>query len=75
MSLPPAVYRATQTLPVVEIQPVNVCPSCEIARGSPKYDHEPAPSSRSTTLREAVAALRLRVSAAFFAAALRCVLV
>ncbi len=27
---------ATQTLPVVEIQPVNVWPSWEIARGSPK---------------------------------------
>ena len=24
------------TFPDVEIQPVNVCPSCEIARGSPK---------------------------------------
>ena len=36
---------ATQTLPVVEIQPVNMWPSCEIARGSPKYDQAPAPSS------------------------------
>src|ERR1044072_8253363 len=45
VSLPPFVSRATQTCPTVEIQPVNVWPSCEIARGSPKYDHAPAPSS------------------------------
>src|SRR3954471_9420851 len=51
VSPPAAVMRATHTLPLVEIQPVNVSPSCEIARGSPKYDHAPAPSSRSGTAR------------------------
>ena len=29
---------------------MNVCPSWEIARGSPKYDHAPAPSSRSRAI-------------------------
>ena len=41
----PGACDATHTLPVVEIQPVNVRPSWWIARGSPKYDHAPAPSS------------------------------
>ena len=36
VKLPSGRMWATQTLPVVEIQPVNVWPSCEIARGSPK---------------------------------------
>src|SRR3954447_24730512 len=49
VSPPAAVMRATHTLPLVEIQPVNTVPSCEIARGSPKYDHAPAPSSLSAT--------------------------
>jgi hypothetical protein len=36
VSWPSFESRATQTFPVVEIHPVNVSPSCEIARGSPK---------------------------------------
>src|SRR4051794_34151091 len=62
VSVPPAVRRATQACPTVEIQPVNVCPSCEIARGSPKYDHAPAPSSLLCAMRSTSGTLDHRVS-------------